>query len=138
MKLFNIRGRLIGKNVSKYQIDWDAPSPSKLQFSVKQFLKTYWSNHYVYEEFPVYGSRMRVDILNATRKIAVEVHGQQHDAFNKFFHNNSRNNYRASIERDVDKYNWLTKNNFKIIEIYHHEVKGLTSQFILEKYGITL
>ena len=89
MRLFNLSGRLISKNVSKYRIDWDAHSKSKLQFEVKQFLKEFWLNHIVYEEFPVYGSRMRVDFLNATRKIAVEVNGAQHASFNKFFHQNS-------------------------------------------------
>ena len=88
MRLYNIHGKLQSKKVSKYLINWDAKSKSNIQFKSKQFIKTYWQNHIVYEEFPVYGTRMKVDIVNATRKIAIEVNGPQHNKFNKFFHNN--------------------------------------------------
>ena len=54
MKLYNARGRLQNKNVSKYLIDWDGECRSKIQLKVKQFLKEFWENHVVYEEFPVF------------------------------------------------------------------------------------
>ena len=76
------------KNVSKYKIDWEKKSRSKIQFAVKQFLKPHWCYQVCFEEFPVFGSKMSVDILNATKKIAIEVNGPQHKKFNKFFHNN--------------------------------------------------
>ncbi len=41
MKLFNIYGKIVNKNVSEYLIDWDASSRSKIQFKTKQFLKNY-------------------------------------------------------------------------------------------------
>ena len=68
MRLYNIYGKLQKKNVRSYLIDWDGKSRSKIQFSVKQFLKTFWKTQMVYEEFPVYGTKMKVDILNATKK----------------------------------------------------------------------
>lgn len=137
MKLLNTRGRLVNKNVSKCLIDWDGKSRSKLQFSVKQFLKKYWSHHIVYEEFPVFGSRMKVDIVNVTKYIAVEVNGKQHGSFNKFFHN-SRHGYFQSISRDVKKEDWLSSNNFELIVIEYDEVDSLSHEFIEEKFGITL
>ncbi len=137
MRLFNIRGKLQSKLVGKYLIKWSAKSRSKIQFKVKQFLKLYWENHVVYEEFPVYGSRMKVDILNATKKIAVEVNGRQHSNFNAFFHNNSRAKYLASIKRDVEKREWLEKNGFSLIEIEEDEVNQLSEEFIV-KNGIKL
>jgi len=137
VRLFNIRGKLQSKLVGKYLIKWSAKSRSKIQFKVKQFLKLYWENHVVYEEFPVYGSRMKVDILNATKKIAVEVNGRQHSNFNAFFHNNSRAKYLASIKRDVEKREWLEKNGFSLIEIEEDEVNQLSEEFIV-KNGIKL
>ena len=71
MRLYDINGKLKFLNVSKYRIQWEKSSRSNVQFLVKQFLKQYWTNNIVYEEFPVYGSRMKVDILNATKKIAI-------------------------------------------------------------------
>ena len=138
MRLYNIYGKLQNKNVSKYLIKWDAKSCSKIQFRTKQFLKPYWQNQIVYEEFPVYGTRMRVDILNATKKIAIEVNGSQHSKFNKFFHKGSRLKYLESIKRDVAKANWLESNNFKLIEIEEDEIDSLSLGFFKKNYNIVL
>lgn len=137
MRLINIYGNLTSKNVNKYVINWDKKSRSILQFKVKQFLKPYWKHYIVYEEFPVYGSLLKVDILNATRRIAVEVHGPQHEEFH-FFHNKSPTAYLESIKRDKQKYDWLVKNNFKIVEIGHKEVDTLTPEFFQENFNIKL
>ena len=138
MKLYNVYGKVVSKNVSQYLVKWEASSRSKVQFNTKQFLKKYWKNHIVYEEFPVFGSRLKVDIVNATLKIAVEVHGKQHSAYNKFFHGDSRLNYLKSIKRDVAKERWLSLNEFHLIEIYENEVKDLSEQFFKDKFNINL
>ena len=136
MRLFNINGKLTNKNVSKYKIDWDGSSASNLQFNAKQFFKFYWQNHVVYEEFPVYGTRLRVDIINFTKKIAVEVHGQQHFQFNKFFHNNSRAKYLDSIKRDWEKTEWLELNKVKLIELEEKDINDLSVKYLQEKFDI--
>lgn len=138
MKLLNIYGKAVSKNVSQYLIDWDAKSRSKVQFKTKQFLKTFWKNHIVYEEFPVFGSRLKVDIVNATLRVAVEVHGSQHSEYNKFFHGDSRLNYLKSIKRDVAKENWLAINKFQLVEVYEDEVNDLSVGFFKEKFNINL
>jgi hypothetical protein len=137
MKLYNISGKLVSKNVTKYLIKWDKESKSKIQFQTKQFLKPYWKGLIVYEEFPVYGSLLKVDIVNATLKIAVEVHGPQHGELH-YFHNNSPNNYLESIKRDYKKLQWLEKNKFTIVEINHDEVDTLSKEFFKEKFNICL
>lgn len=137
MRLYNVYGKLQSRSVAKYIIDWNKKSRSKIQFKVKQFLKKYWENHIVYEEFPVYGTRLSVDIVNATRKIAVEVNGPQHSAFNPFFHK-TRQAYLASIKRDVQKSKWLEKNNFTLIEIESYEVDKLNKAFVRKKFKINL
>lgn len=137
MRLLNASGRLVSKNVSRHLIKWDAKSRSKIQFSVKQFFKPYWSGQIVYEEFPVYGTLLKVDILNATRKIAIEVHGAQHEHHNPFFHP-TKQDFLSSVIRDLKKHEWLSMNNFKIIEIYEHEIKLVSKTFIKEKFGLDL
>tara|TARA_B100000287_G_C20608486_1_gene771087 strand:+ start:973 stop:1395 length:423 start_codon:yes stop_codon:yes gene_type:complete len=137
MRLKNIYGKLVYKNVRSKLIDWDGKSRSKVQRQVKKFLKDYWSKCIVYEEFPVYGSRMSVDILNATKKIAVEVQGRQHDEYNKFFHKN-KINYLYSMERDFNKKKWLEQNDFQLVEILELEAANLNEKFFSEKYGIIL
>lgn len=137
MRLFNVFGKLVSKNVSKYSIDWEGESLSIIQRKVKKFLKPYWEKHVVYEEFPVYGSRLKVDILNATLKIAVEVNGPQHDDFH-YFHNNSPAAYLQGIKNDMKKAEWLEKNGFKLIEINQNEVNSLSLEFFIKNFDLTL
>jgi hypothetical protein len=138
MRLLNINGTLVNKNVRKNLINWDGKSRSKLQFKFKQFFYPYWNNHIVYEEFPVYGTMLKVDILNATKKIAIEIQGNQHESFNEFFHDNSRLKYLQSIKRDVKKEKWLEMNEFKFLELYEADLKKLSPQYIEEKCGILI
>ena len=138
MRLLNINGRLQKKSVSKYLINWNKKSRSKVQFKTKKFLEPFWKGHVVYEEFPVYGSRMTVDILNATKKLAVEVQGKQHGEFNKFFHSNSRLKYLEGIKRDIKKAEWLENNGFILLEIEEDEVDSLSLEFFLEKFGMSI
>ena len=53
------------KKARSYLIDWDGKSRSKIQFQAKQFLKKHWSNHIVFEEFPVAGTKLSLDFYNA-------------------------------------------------------------------------
>lgn len=138
MRLYGINGKLIDKNVNKYTLKWDKKSRSIIQFKVKQFLKPFWIGQILYEEFPVYGSLLKVDILNATLKIAIEVNGNQHSAFNPFFHNNDPNRYLKGYKNDVKKSEWLAKNDFKLIEINEDEINLLSKQFFLEKFNLVL
>ena len=138
MRLLNINGKLVNKNVNKYRIHWDGKSRSKLQFKFKQFFYPYWKNHIVFEEFPVYGTMMKVDIFNATKKIAIEIQGNQHESFNKFFHDNSRLKYLQSIKRDVVKSKWIEINNFKYLELYESDLKILSPQYIEDKFAINI
>ena len=52
----------------KYLIDWDGKSRSKLQYSIKSFLKEFWVNQVVFEEFPIVGTRMTLDFVFALRR----------------------------------------------------------------------
>lgn len=137
MRLFSVNGRLVSKNVSKYLIKWDGQCKSKIQFQTKQFLKPFWRACIVYEEFPVYGTMMKVDILNATFKIAVEINGPQHSQLH-YFHNNEPVQYLDSVKRDVKKMDWLKLNGFQLVEINFDEVPLLSTSFFKEKFNIEL
>jgi len=137
VRLLNINGKLTNKNVTRFLIEWDKKSRSIAQADVKKFLYSYWKNNIVYEEFPVYGSLLKVDILNATRRIAIEVHGPQHEDFH-YFHNNSRASFLKGIKNDEIKSQWLLKNNFTQVIIYTKEISQLSKEFFEEKFNITL
>ena len=137
MRLYNVYGKLQSKQVTRFLVDWDKPCRSKVQFKTKQFLKKFWENQVVYEEFPVYGTKMKVDILNATKKIAVEANGIQHGEFVEHFHTHPAN-YLKSIRRDWKKTEWLESNGFDLIEIEPSDLSQLSPEFIEEEFGIKI
>lgn len=135
-----INGKLLWRLDKKYLIDWDKPSRSKEQTKIKEFLREFWINDIVYEEYAIPKSGMlRADFLNATKKIALEHQGKgAHNEFNPFFHNNSRANYLASIKRDVKKAKILELNGYTLIETFTKDLKNLSQEFFIKTYGINI
>lgn len=105
------------KNSTKYLIKWDKKCRSKIQKRVKDLLNQYWFADIVFEEMPVIGTRLTIDFYNANKKIAVEVDGNQHYKFNKFFHGNSRQNFLSQLQRDDKKEYFCEINNIKLVRI---------------------
>ena len=117
----NGRKKKIANSV-KYLIDWDADCKSGIQKTVKNVLYDNWFADVVFEEFPVAGTRLTFDFFNATRNIAVEVDGNQHYKYNKFFHSNSRQNFLSQLQRDEKKEYFCEINNIELIRILASEI----------------
>jgi hypothetical protein len=137
MLLLDIKGRQRKVYPSKYKIEWDKQKASLPQYRAKKFLKEFWLGDSVCEEFVIPGSRLRVDLINFSKMIAVEVSGQQHESFSKFFHKN-RIGFIKSIKRDFQKIKWLEINNIKLVEIYDYETLDLNKKEIEKRFDITL
>ena len=123
------------KKAKKYLIDWDGKSRSKIQYSAKQFLKKYWSNHIVFEEFPVAGTRLSLDFYNANKKVAIEVQGRQHTKYVPFFHGKNKINYINQLKRDQDKLKFCELNDIQLVEIYDGDE---VSEKLFESFGVIL
>jgi hypothetical protein len=123
------------KKAKNYLIDWDGKSRSKIQYSAKQFLKKYWSNHIVFEEFPVAGTRLSLDFYNANKKIAVEVQGKQHTKYVPFFHGKNKINYINQLKRDQDKLKFCELNDIQLVEIYDGDE---VNEKLFETFGVIL
>ena len=105
----------------RYNIDWDGKSRSMMQSMVKEFLKEFWFNDIVFEEFPVAGTRMTIDLYNDTHKAAVEVQGRQHDEYVKYFHRNKLE-FLKQQRRDADKREYCRINDILLIEIRGEDI----------------
>ena len=132
MKIKNIYGREVSINTSKYSIDWEK-KVSKPQKFVKDTLRPYWEGHSVCEEFYIPSSRMRVDLINFTLGIVIEVSPKKSHSFNEFFHKN-RSNFLSSAKRDLKKLEWTILNSFQYIEITEEDLRSEKS--ILDKLGL--
>ena len=87
MKWITANGSIRPLSEKKYSIKWDSESLSLFQFNVKQFFKKYWIEDIVGEEVLIPQTRLRVDIVNFSRKIAVEVNGLFHVEYTPYFQN---------------------------------------------------
>ena len=119
----------------KYLIQWNSSSRSKMQFNVKQYLKKYWSNDIVFEEFPIAGTKMTFDFYNSNKKVAIEVQGKQHLKYTPFFHGKSKSNFLSQIRRDNDKQKFCELNSIKLVEIYPNDEM---STDLFKSFGVIL
>lgn len=122
MRFVKLNGDVATKNVVKYLINWSKSTRSKFQDGVKFALRPFWKKEIVYEEFPVIGTKMTLDLVNMSRKIAVEIQGEQHQAYNKFYHNGNESNWISQLERDMKKKEWCKLNRLRVIEIFPHDM----------------
>ncbi len=122
---------------NKYIIEWDKPCRSKFQKEVKDWFHQYWWKYICLEELLLPGSRLRCDLVNLTKRIIIEINGDQHDEYNAHFHRNCRTNFRDQIHRDQIKRNWAENNNFQLIEIYMDDLP-LTLDFFKEKFNVNV
>lgn len=137
MQFETLAGRRKTVSVQRYLIDWNNDSLSKFQRRVKDFLHHYWKNHVVCEEFPVVGTRMRLDFYNVTRRIAIECDGEQHNQYNKHFHGGSLSVFQKQLERDDKKTEWCRINGITLARIYEEDVPNLSVQLFAD-LGVAL
>lgn len=121
MKLLNLYGREVKVNTAKYAVDWDRVV-SKPQKQVKDALRSIWLGQMVCEEFYIPGSKMRIDLINFSSKVVVEVSPKGSHKFNKFF-NKNRSNFLSAVKRDLSKAEWCEKNGFRFVEIDDEDLK---------------
>ena len=131
-------GKEVNISVDKYYINWDKQI-SKPQKAVKDFVYPLWKYDNVLEEFVIPGSRLRIDILNLSKKIAIEVSPDStHKNFNKFMHGSRATGYLNTFKRDSEKIKWIEENGFDFIEITDTELKNLNKKDIETKFNVIL
>jgi hypothetical protein len=137
MQLLSLDGRDCRiRKLHTYVIDWDGKSRSKFQFGVKQFLKKYWGGDIVFEEFPVPGTRLTVDLFNSSKRIVVEVQGGQHSEYTPHFHGKDhRLKFLQQLRRDGDKMKFCEINKLAFVEIYPDDE---LSEELFKKQGVDL
>ena len=132
MKLKMLNGMLRAKNVESRRIDWNGSSKSKLQLKVKAALKSRWGKHIVYEEFPVFGTRLTIDFYNATKNIAIEVQGSHHTGYVKNYFHKGKQDYLHQNHKDMEKRRFCDINNIKLIEVFESERGDIDEEFLDE------
>ena len=100
---------------------------SSLHEKAKGVLSLVFPHDIILQEVSLAGSKtqsrrstLRADLYIPNRNLMVEVHGEQHHKFNRFFHKNKLSFYRAKA-RDADKKEWCQINDIRLVEFNHNE-----------------
>lgn len=96
---------------------------SKLHEKAKNLLTNLYPNDMIIEEIVLPGSGhppLRADIFLPMRRIMVEVHGEQHFEYNKFFFKDKGQFFKARA-RDRKKIEWCNINDIMLVEFNFNE-----------------
>lgn len=94
----------------------------------------------VCSEFRIPGSLMRIDYLNISLKLAIEVSPKStHSVYNEFMHG-SRAGYLKRIKSDLEKEEWCRLNKIKMITLEDKDFlpENLNKKYFKEKYDVDL
>jgi hypothetical protein len=113
----------------------DTRVKSSLHLLARKLVKEFYPVDIILEEvtLPIYNDRVNVlyaDFLVPSRKIIIEVHGEQHYIFNPFFHKNKIEFAKAKV-RDSIKKEWCELNSITLLELPYNE----SEQQWREKFG---
>lgn len=126
-------GKVRPLSVKRFLINYDSPSLSLFQSSVKKFFQPFWSEDVVCEEVILPDTKLRVDIMNFTKKVAIEVNGLFHVQYSPHFQK-TEEDFEKQVFRDVYKEHLLQKNGFEVLEIYEKNMP-LTPEWITKTFG---
>lgn len=96
-----------------------AMNKSSLHLKARELIHKCFPTLQVLEEVPIYIRKSEVlylDFYLPLVKKCIEVHGEQHYKFNRFFHNTTLGFIRQQ-KRDKEKKEWCLQNNIEYIEL---------------------
>jgi len=120
VRIVGLNGREYNLNLQKYHSN-DRAKKSFYHIAAEGVIKDVFRGYNVYEEVKLPGSTkpskrsvLYLDFLVPNAKIAIEVHGQQHFKFVKFFHK-TRAGFAQAKGRDRDKQEWCNVNGIELV-----------------------
>lgn len=129
--------KLKGTNGREYALALEDYPPreecSSLHRRARALLKEFFPAEAVLEEVPLPGcsTRLFADFFVPSRKLVVEVQGEQHYHFVFRFHDD-RSGFERSKARDAEKRRWCEYNNFRLVELSYKHTDQEWAELILE------
>lgn len=122
MKYLGLDNRYYTLQASDYTVyNDDSKQKSDLHLRARKILKSFFPCDKILEEVTLHGANrnggvLYADFLLPSQSILIEVHGEQHYSYNKFFHDNKLAFLKAKM-RDNDKIAWCDNNNLSYVEL---------------------
>jgi len=111
---------LDGKQYNFQLVNGIRDETSSYHERARKLLKLYWPMTLIYEEVFLPGSTgLYADFFIPSKKVLVEVHGEQHYEANSFF--GGEKGFAGQKIRDSNKQRWCNLNNYVYIELPYNE-----------------
>jgi hypothetical protein len=128
MKVLGLNGRDYNLDLKKYIVrENDTKKKSKYHLEARRLLKEMFSGYTILEEVKLPGSRdpvkksvLFLDFFIPNAMLGIEVHGQQHYEFSKFFHK-TKAGFLKSVSRDFIKEDWCELNEIQLIVLKYSD-----------------
>ena len=128
MKVLGLDDREYNIRLEKYKVlRNDSVKKSSPHNRARMLLRGRFSGAQIFEEVKIEGivcnqkrTNLYLDFFIPERMVVIEVHGQQHYEYNKFFHK-GRADFLRSLNRDEAKEEWCKINSFKLIVLKHSD-----------------
>lgn len=128
MKAMGLNGREYNIDLKKYIIKNDDKTvKSKYHMAARKLLAEMFKGYTVLEEVKLPGSRcpskksaLFLDFFIPSLSLGIEVHGQQHYEFCKFFHK-TKAGFLTAKKRDFIKEDWCELNSIKLIVLKYSD-----------------
>lgn len=115
MKVKSLSGRLETWNLTGYTpLNDDMRPRSELHLNARKLLREEFVTESILEEVPLASEGLFFDFYLPLRKIAIEVHGQQHFTYCKFYHSNI-DGFKRAKANDSRKAEWCQLNNIRLV-----------------------
>lgn len=127
MKTIGTNGRIHIINPERESREIDDENISELHKKARALLKECLPYSKIYEEVTLLGCRgpggdLRADFLIPEHPIIVEVHGEQHYKFSKFYHK-TKEEFDLYLQKDKIKKEWAELNSIIYIELPYYSLK---------------
>jgi len=130
MKVYDLDGYESKWNMGGKEVHADTRPRSSLHKAAREVLRSRFPTLQMLEEVRVKvrkGKTLYIDFYFPLRKLAVEVHGQQHYSFNSMFHNTTQD-FMRQCKNDRDKAEWCEINGIELIVFKYDEEEDWTDQ----------
>lgn len=129
MLIINLDGNRVKWKVNGKEVIQDNRIRSSLHIAARQLIKDRFPTMQVLEEVSIplrRGKTLYLDFYIPLRKLAIEVHGEQHYRYSTLFHSCSKDFLDQRIN-DRDKELWCRQNNIEYIVLPYNTIDTWSS-----------
>lgn len=129
MLIINLDGNRVKWKVNGKEVIQDNRIRSSLHIAARQLIKDRFPTMQVLEEVSIplrRGKTLYLDFYIPLRKLAIEVHGEQHYKYSTLFHSSSKDFLDQRVN-DRDKELWCRQNNIEYIVLPYNTIDTWSS-----------